>query len=65
MIFLCGRVEFLVVSTHSPPCDGPLWDQFILIVFYDRHAPFLGHHLDRADLVAMWHEIDNPSVKKF
>ena len=55
----------MVINANSPPRDGSLWDQFILIIFNDRHAPFLVHHLDGTDPVTMWYRIDNPDVKKF
>ena len=65
MIHLSGLVEFSVIYTHPPSRDGSLRDKFIFVVFNDRHASLLWHNLNRANPLAVWHEIDYPGVQEF
>ena len=65
MILLSGLVEFPVIYTHLPPRDSPLRDKFILFILKDCHSSLLRYDLDRANPLAMWHGIDNPSCKSF
>jgi hypothetical protein len=65
VIFLCCRVKFLVIYAHSSPRDGSLWDKLVLTILNDHHSYLFGDHLDRTNLVTMWHDIYDPGVKKF
>jgi hypothetical protein len=62
MILLNGLVKFLIVNAHLPPDDSLLRDKFVLFILNDCHPSFLRHDLDRANPLAIWHMIDNPSM---
>ena len=65
MIFLSCLIELPIIDTHSPSCDGSLWDQLIFRVFNDYHAFLLRYHLNGANTLTKGNKIDNPDVKEF
>jgi hypothetical protein len=64
VIFLCCRVKFPVINAHSPTRDGSLQDKLIFIILNDHHASLLGHNLNGAYPLAMWHGIDYPGMQE-
>jgi hypothetical protein len=65
VVFLGGLVELTIVYAHTPPCDGALRDEFILVIAHYRHASLLGHNLNDANPFTVGYETDNPGMKEF
>jgi hypothetical protein len=65
VVFLGSLVELAIVYAHTPPCDGTLRDEFILIIIHYCHASLLGHNLNGANPFTIGHGIDNLSMKEF
>ena len=64
MIFLRGRVKFLIVYAHPPPRDRSLRYEFVLAVLNDHHTSLLWYNLYWAYPLAMWHGINDPGVQE-
>jgi hypothetical protein len=65
VVFLGGLVELAIVYAHTPPYDGALRDEFILIIAHYRHASLLGRNLNAANPFTIGYGIDNPGMKEF
>jgi hypothetical protein len=65
VVFLGGFIKLVMVYAHTPPCDGALRDEFILIIAQYHHASLLWHNLNRANPFTIGYPVDNPGMKEF
>jgi hypothetical protein len=65
VVFLGGLVKLAIVYAHTPPCDGALRDELILMIVHHCHASLLWHNLNRANPFTIGYGVDNPSMKEF
>jgi hypothetical protein len=65
VVFLGGLAKLAIVYAHTPPCNGVLRDELILIIAYCRHASLLWQNLNRANPFTIGYRVDNPVMKEF